>query len=76
MESFGDKLRALALAMGLHLACILALLAGLWWTHETRPVVMPDQSGFRIMSSSPCHTISRQARSMWGLTSTSRTEHS
>ncbi|HEX7768822.1 MAG TPA: hypothetical protein VF422_02210, partial [Dokdonella sp.] len=41
MESFGDKLRALALAMGLHLACILALLAGLWWTHETRPVVMP-----------------------------------
>lgn len=41
MESLGDKLRAMALALGLHLACILALLAGLWWTHETRPVVMP-----------------------------------
>ncbi|RYD14081.1 MAG: cell envelope integrity protein TolA [Lysobacteraceae bacterium] len=41
MESFADKLRAFAFALGLHLACILALLAGLWWTHETRTVVMP-----------------------------------
>jgi colicin import membrane protein len=41
MERFGDKLRAFALALALHLACILALLVGLWWTHETRPVVMP-----------------------------------
>lgn len=41
MESFADKLRAFAFALGLHLACVLALLAGLWWTHETRPVVMP-----------------------------------
>ena len=41
MESLGDKLRAMALALGLHAACILALLVGLWWTHETRPVVMP-----------------------------------
>src|SRR5690242_9246606 len=41
METFGDKLRAFALAMALHLLCILALLVGLWWTHETRPVSMP-----------------------------------
>lgn len=41
MESFGDKLRAFGFALGLHLACILILLAGLWWTHETRPVSMP-----------------------------------
>ena len=41
METFGDKLRAFALAMALHLLCILALLVGLWWTHETRPVTMP-----------------------------------
>jgi colicin import membrane protein len=41
MESFGDKLRAFALALALHLSCIVALLIGLWWTHETRPVTMP-----------------------------------
>lgn len=41
IESLGDKLRAFALALGLHLVCILALLVGLWWTHESRPVVMP-----------------------------------
>jgi colicin import membrane protein len=41
MERFGDKLRAFALALALHVACILALLVGLWWTHETRPVSMP-----------------------------------
>ncbi|WP_300619327.1 cell envelope integrity protein TolA [Dokdonella sp.] len=41
MESFGDKARALALAIGLHLAVLLALLIGLWWTSESKPVVMP-----------------------------------
>jgi len=41
MEKFSDKLRAFALAMALHVACILALLVGLWWTHESRPVSMP-----------------------------------
>jgi colicin import membrane protein len=41
MERFGDKLRAFALALALHVACILALLVGLLWTHETRPVSMP-----------------------------------
>lgn len=41
VESFGDKLRAMALALALHALCILALLAGLWWTHESRPVAMP-----------------------------------
>jgi colicin import membrane protein len=41
MESFGDKLRAFALALALHLLCIVSLLLGLWWTHETRPVTMP-----------------------------------
>ncbi|MFI4970381.1 MAG: cell envelope integrity protein TolA [Lysobacterales bacterium] len=41
IEGFGDKLRAFALAVGLHVLCILALLVGLWWTHETRPVSMP-----------------------------------
>ncbi|MFC5489575.1 cell envelope integrity protein TolA [Dokdonella soli] len=41
VETFGDKLRAFGLAVGLHVLCILALLAGLWWTSETRPVSMP-----------------------------------
>jgi len=41
MESFGDKLRAFAFAIGVHLACILAMLIGLWWTTETRPVSVP-----------------------------------
>lgn len=41
MESFGDKLRAFAFALALHLGFVLALLIGLWWTHETRPVSMP-----------------------------------
>jgi colicin import membrane protein len=41
MESFGDKLRAFAFAIGVHLLCILAMLIGLWWTSETRPVSVP-----------------------------------
>ena len=41
MESFGDKLRAFAFAIGVHLACILAMLIGLWWTVESRPVSVP-----------------------------------
>lgn len=41
MESFGDKARAFGFALGLHLLVMLALLVGLWWTHETKPVVMP-----------------------------------
>ncbi len=41
MENFSDKVRAFALAVALHVACILALLVGLWWTHESRPVSMP-----------------------------------
>lgn len=41
MESFGDKARAFGLALGLHIAVFGALLLGLWWTHESRPVVMP-----------------------------------
>jgi colicin import membrane protein len=41
MESFGDKLRAFAFAIGVHLACILAMLIGLWWTTESRPVSVP-----------------------------------
>ena len=40
IESFGDKLRALAFALALHLLCVLALLVGLWWNHETRPMIM------------------------------------
>lgn len=41
MESFGDKVRAFGLALALHVLCILALLVGLWWTTESRPVSMP-----------------------------------
>lgn len=41
MESSGDKLRALLLALALHLLCAIALLGGLWWTQEARPIVMP-----------------------------------
>jgi colicin import membrane protein len=41
MESFGDKARAFGFALGLHLLVIAALLIGLWWTNESKPVVMP-----------------------------------
>ncbi|ANB18977.1 cell envelope integrity protein TolA [Dokdonella koreensis] len=41
MESSRDKLRALVLALALHLLCALLLFGGLWWTQETRPIVMP-----------------------------------
>ncbi|MGA8278670.1 MAG: cell envelope integrity protein TolA [Rhodanobacteraceae bacterium] len=41
MESANDKLRAFALALAIHLLCIGAILAGLWWTHATQPVTMP-----------------------------------
>jgi colicin import membrane protein len=41
MESFGDKLRAFTKALAVHLLCIFAMLIGLWWTTETRPVSMP-----------------------------------
>lgn len=40
-ETFGDKLRAFALAIGVHVLCVLVALVGLWWTSETKPVVMP-----------------------------------
>ncbi|MEP7043265.1 MAG: cell envelope integrity protein TolA [Dokdonella sp.] len=41
IESFGDKARAFGFALGLHLVVIAALLIGLWWTNESKPVVMP-----------------------------------
>jgi len=41
IESFGDKARAFGFALGLHLLVIGALLIGLWWTNESKPVVMP-----------------------------------
>ena len=41
MESFGDKLRAFGLALTVHALCILAMLIGLWWTTESRPVSVP-----------------------------------
>ncbi len=40
-ESFGDKLRAFALAIAVHVLCVLVALIGLWWTSESKPVVMP-----------------------------------
>ena len=41
MESFADKARAFGFAFGLHVVVFLALLMGLWWTNENKPVVMP-----------------------------------
>ena len=41
MESFGDKARAFAYAIGIHALCVLAMLIGLWWTTESRPVSVP-----------------------------------
>ena len=41
IESLGDKLRAVAWSLLLHLAIVLFVLGGIWWTRETRPVVMP-----------------------------------
>lgn len=41
METFVDKVRAFGLALAVHVVCILAMLIGLWWTTETRPVSVP-----------------------------------
>jgi colicin import membrane protein len=41
METFADKLRAFGLALAIHVVCILAMLIGLWWTTEARPVSVP-----------------------------------
>ena len=41
METFVDKLRAFGLALAVHIVCILAMLIGLWWTTEARPVSVP-----------------------------------
>jgi colicin import membrane protein len=41
METYADKLRAFGLALAVHAVCILAMLIGLWWTTETRPVSVP-----------------------------------
>ncbi len=41
MENAGDKLRAVLYSLLLHAAIVLVMLAGLWWTRETRQVVMP-----------------------------------
>lgn len=41
IETFGDKARAFGFALGLHVLVLLGLLIGLWWTHTSKPVVMP-----------------------------------
>jgi colicin import membrane protein len=41
MESTGDKFRAIGYSLLLHGTIVLLMLGGLWWTRETRPVVMP-----------------------------------
>lgn len=41
METRADRLRALAFALGLHALVLAALLGGMWWARESRPVVMP-----------------------------------
>lgn len=41
MESTGDKARAIVYSLLLHGAIALFILGGLWWTRETRQVVMP-----------------------------------
>ena len=38
LETFGDKLRALALALAVHALCVLLVFVGLSFTHEARPV--------------------------------------
>ena len=41
MERLTDKLRALVLAVGVHLLCVLAVMIGLAWTRTARPVSVP-----------------------------------
>ena len=41
MESTGDKFRAIGYSLLLHGTIVIFMLGGLWWTRETRPVVMP-----------------------------------
>jgi colicin import membrane protein len=41
MESFGDKARALALALVVHVLCVALFFVGLFWTQTSRPVSLP-----------------------------------
>lgn len=41
MESFGDKARAVIYSLLLHGVLVLLIVMGLWWTTESKPVVMP-----------------------------------
>ena len=41
MESTGDKFRAIGYSLLLHGTIVILMLGGLWWTRETRPVLMP-----------------------------------
>jgi colicin import membrane protein len=41
VETFGDKLRAFALAVGVHLICAVLLVVGLSWTRSARSVSVP-----------------------------------
>jgi colicin import membrane protein len=41
MESFGDKARAVVYSLLLHGVLLLFIVAGLWWTRESKPIVMP-----------------------------------
>ena len=41
MESFAENFRALLYSLLLHALCVGLLLLGLWWTHDSKPVVLP-----------------------------------
>ena len=41
MENAGDNVRAIIYSLLLHAVILLLMLGGLWWTRETRQVVMP-----------------------------------
>lgn len=41
MESFSDKARAVLYSLLLHGVLVFLVLVGLWWTSESKPVVMP-----------------------------------
>ena len=41
MESFTENFRAMLYSLLLHALCVGLLLLGLWWTHDSKPVVLP-----------------------------------
>ncbi len=55
MERSSDTARALALSLGIHLACLLVIFAGVFWTRTTAPVSVAGSPVEAMLVSAPAN---------------------